>query len=1152
MLQIRLLGQFAVLLDGEPIEISSRPAQSLFAYLLLQGDKAVRREKAAGMLWPDSTDTNARNNLRQAIWRIRRALDENKELIQSDSFSIWLDPDATYSLDIHVLEQKVDTNTETSTLQETVVVYEGEFLPGFYDDWILAERQRLEHVYTQKLGFCLERMLAEGRWHDVLDLSESAISLRRSVEPAYRALMTANAQLGDLSAVSDAYQRCLQSLESEGLEPSSETRSLYQDLLQDKLPSFVPSEPTSAFPEQEIDAPQEVFVAREGELAQLTSSLELAIAGEGRFAFIAGVAGSGKSALMRQFGRLVHETHPDLLVAFGHCNALTGFSDPFHPFRQVLSQLIGDYKEKHADGSLSISQARTLWKQMGDSIHAIIDHAPGLLDTLIPSSRVLAQAELSGALNQDALRQLRIHAQGRTLRGIDPEQRQANLYEALGQTLTRVSERAPLLIVIDDLQWIDIHSASLLFHLARQFSSQRIMVLGAYRSDEVLLTLAGEDHPLQHILAEIKRMYGNVEIALSGENASQSRTFVEAFLDTEPNRFDEQFREALFQHTAGNPLFTIELLREMELREAISKDPENHWVLEPEMDWERLPPRIEGVIEERLERLDEELYEILKVASIQGDVFEAEVCAGVINQRSREVVDRLSQELDKRHRLVVAKGTSRIDGRRISKYGFRHILFQKYLYSMLDDAQQEYLHEAVGLQLETLYGDKSSAIAGRLAEHFYRANVAGKAVDYCLEAGEHARYASVNEEAVQLFTKGLDIVNSIPAVSERQSKELALQVSLGVALTAVKGYGDPDVEQAYGRARKLCQSVDGSPSLFPTLYGLRTFYVTRAKHKTALELGELLLELATVAEDPALLIEAHLAVGSSYFYMGQLNRARQHLELALELYHPDTHSDLRFLYGQDPAVACESYLAVTNWCLGYQRQSGNHAERAMKLAERLDHPLTSALAHVLAAVLESADRDVEGVSRHADQAIAISERHGFPFWMTAGQVLKGWSLVVQGEPEQGMTQMQGALDSWINLGAELGRVHYLSLVAEALGEAGMLELAMRLIAEAEESMSHTGELIAEAEVYRIKAGLLGLHGDDPNQIERTFLEAIEIARRQHTKSFELRSAVALSRHWIESGQDRSARKLLRQITRGMPEGFSSPELKQAHMMLRDL
>lgn len=1152
MLQIRLLGQFAVLFDGEPIEISSRPAQSLFAYLLLQGGKAVRREKAAGMLWPNSTESNARNNLRQAIWRMRRALGDSKDLILSDSFSVWFDQDAEYSLDVRTFEQKVDQKTPTSELLAMVAVYEGEFLPGFYEDWVVAERQRLEGIFAQKLAFCLDRLLLEGRWHEVLDLSELAISLRRSVEPAYRALMTADAQLGDLAAVSDAYQRCLQALELEGLEPSAETRTLYEDLLQDKRPSPSPTKIQSGFPELDSEPPHEVFVAREWELDQLNGWLELAVGGEGRFAFIAGVAGSGKSALLRQFARIATESHPDLLIAFGHCNALTGFSDPFHPFRQILSQLIGDYKEKHADGTLTTVQARRLWNQMADSIRAVIEDAPGLLDSLIPSSRVLAQAELSGALDQNTLGQLQIHAQGRTLRGIDSEQKEVNFYEALGQLLAHTAERAPLLIVIDDLQWIDMHSASLLFHLARQMSSQQIMILGAYRSDEVSLALSGEDHPLQHVLSEIKRTYGNVELALSGENVSQTRSFVEGFLDTEPNRFDQDFRAALLQHTAGNPLFTIELLREMELREVIAKDAENHWVLGPQLDWERLPPRIEGVIEERLDRLDEELYEILNVASIQGNEFEAEICAGVLERKSREVVDKLSEELDRRHRLVVAKGTSRVNGRRISKYGFRHMLFQKYLYSRLDDAQQEYLHEAVGRELETLYGDSASSIAGRLAEHFYRANVAGKAADYFLEAGERARYASVNEEAVQLFTKGLEIVDSVPSLSERQSKELALQVSLGVALTVVKGYADPDVEQAYGRARKLCQSVDGSPSLFPTLYGLRTFYVTRAKHATALELGELLLDLATEAGDASLLIEAHQAVGSSYFYMGNLSRAKQHLELALELYHADTHDDLRFLYGQDPAVASESYLAVTTWCLGHRKQSADHADRALKLAERLDHPLTSALAQILAAVLESADRDVEAVSRHAEQAIEISKRHGFPFWMTAGQVLKGWSLVVQGEPEPGMTYMQGALDSWINLGAELGRVHYLSLVAEALGEAGMLEMAMPLIAEAEASMTRTGELIAAAEVYRIKAVLLDQQGKEPDEVEKTYLQAIEVARRQKAKSFELRAAVTLSSHWVENGRAGNARKLLRGITGNLPEGFSGAELRQAHQILRDL
>ncbi len=236
MLEIRLLGQFAVQLDSAPVEIAARPAQSLLAYLLLN-PVAHRRERLAGLLWPDSSEANARRNLRQALWQIRRALgDQADAMLLVDEMTLAFNTDSDYWLDAeriaHPLkESAIAHNDSADDLMRIVAVYAGELLPGFYDEWVLLERDRLQAQFERKLNLLLERLVEARRWTDVLHWGERWIALGYTPEPAYRALMVAHAGLGDRSSVADVYRRCVEALERDlDVEPSAQTRALYEQL----------------------------------------------------------------------------------------------------------------------------------------------------------------------------------------------------------------------------------------------------------------------------------------------------------------------------------------------------------------------------------------------------------------------------------------------------------------------------------------------------------------------------------------------------------------------------------------------------------------------------------------------------------------------------------------------------------------------------------------------------------------------------------------------------------------------------------------------------------------------------------------------------------------------------------------------------------
>jgi DNA-binding SARP family transcriptional activator len=240
LLVVKLLGQFDVRLDGTPIEISGRPAQSLLAYLILRPGIAFRREKLAGLLWPDATEANARNNLRNALWRLRQALgtgqpSAGRDYFLADNLTLGFDAEAEVGVDVAVLEgvraAEPMGNDTADGLIASVSAYRGELLPGFYEEWVAPERERLQAIFEHKMGLLLEHWVAAARWPEVRDWGERWIALGSTPEPAYRALMSAHAGLGDVSQVAAVYARCVEALREQlGVEPSGQTRLLYERL----------------------------------------------------------------------------------------------------------------------------------------------------------------------------------------------------------------------------------------------------------------------------------------------------------------------------------------------------------------------------------------------------------------------------------------------------------------------------------------------------------------------------------------------------------------------------------------------------------------------------------------------------------------------------------------------------------------------------------------------------------------------------------------------------------------------------------------------------------------------------------------------------------------------------------------------------------
>jgi len=328
-----------------------------------------------------------------------------------------------------------------------------------------------------------------------------------------------------------------------------------------------------------------------------------ALAGNGQVVFIKGEAGCGKTALIQELARRAQEQHADLIVAGGKCNAHTGIGDPYLPFIELLGLLSGDVAAKWEAGIITREHAGRLWQLTPHVALAVWENGQDLIDTFVPGIALVERAQAASTVFLNWLEKLKKIVERKSALPADSMLQQSSLFAQYTRVLQALSRSHPLLLVLDDLQWIDAGSASLLFHLGRNISGSRILIAGAFRSDEVALGREGDRHPLESIIHEFKRDFGDIEIEVG---KTEGRAFVDALIDSEPNRLEGKFRDTLFRQTKGHALFTIELLRNMQDGGFIKKDEEGRWAAGSDLNWDALPARIDAVIDERDAALEQE------------------------------------------------------------------------------------------------------------------------------------------------------------------------------------------------------------------------------------------------------------------------------------------------------------------------------------------------------------------------------------------------------------------------------------------------------------------------------------------------------------------------------------------------------------------
>jgi tetratricopeptide (TPR) repeat protein len=509
------------------------------------------------------------------------------------------------------------------------------------------------------------------------------------------------------------------------------------------------------------------LVAREFELARLDDALNKVLDGQSQICLVNGSAGSGKTALIAEFLRQTQQQHENVLITTGDCDAYMGSSDPYLPFREALTVLTGDVENARASNPFGGENRKRLKGLLSVSCQVLVETGPDLVGTFVPTAKIwlgLGSTALQKMDWYERLKKLADDSTAKKLLGTSVQQTQ--IFEQYANVLRELAKKAPIVIALDDFHWADTDSVSLLFRLCRRIEGSPILIIGAYRPEELVTQYDGQRHPLEKAVVEIKRYFGDVAIDLDQSIETDGARFIHAFLALQPHKLGRTFEKKLHAHTGGHPLFTTELLQTLRERGDIHLDAEGQWVAAETMDWASLPARIEGALAERLGRIDDELRHALELASVQGEQFSAEIVAQLLGSDVRKLVRHLGGDLQEKHKLVESVGVERIGSQRISTYRFSHKLIRTYLYNELDNVERVYLHEDVGIALEMLYGDSAEKIAAKLAGHFEVADLPEKAIKYMCLAGDQAVAAVSLDVAIEFYSRALNMM-SAEAIEQR-------------------------------------------------------------------------------------------------------------------------------------------------------------------------------------------------------------------------------------------------------------------------------------------------------------------------------------------------------------------------------------------------
>ena len=868
----------------------------------------------------------------------------------------------------------------------------------------------------------------------------------------------------------------------------------------------VPAPVDSAYPPFLSPSPLPPIVGRDTELAQLHQWYATACQEQRQVVCITGEIGLGKTTLVDAFLAQV-ATRADLWIGRGQCINQHGPGEAYMPLLEALSQ-VG--RSPHGGEIMAVlHQYAPSW----------LLHLPALVP--ITEREALYRRE-GGATRERMLREL------------------AEAVEAL--TTTR-----PLVLVLEDLHWSDDATLDWLVYMARRREPARLVILGTYRPVEA----AVQAHPVRRVSHELQVHGQCVGMELASLSDGAVATYLAQRLPGA--QLPEGFARVLHQRTSGNPLFLVAMVDAL-VRQGVLRASATGWECVGDLTTVAvsLPETLRQLLERQVEQLAVEDQRLLEAASVAGAGFAVAAVAAAMHWSVEEVEEQCAA-LARHGQFVRVCGTDAWpDGTVATRYAFLHALYREVLYERVLVGRRVRWHQQIGHRLEAGYEPQARALAAELAEHFVRGHDTVRAVRYLHIAGEQAVQRSAHQEALLNLTRDLALLHGLPETPARVQQELDLQLALGPALIATKGQASAEVEQAYVRAQALCHWLGETPQIFPTLRGLWRCSLNRGALLMARKLGEQYILLAQHAAAPTPLSEAHEALGTTLFFLGEYAAAQRHLEQGLALIDWTTQRAEALRQSVAPGVWCLAVVANTLWCLGYPAQAWRRCQEALILAQEINHPYSLAVAQHFMLLLLQRRREVVAVQTQAAALLSLATSHGFPLFTGFGTYWHGWALAMQSQGEKGLPQIHQGMTTIVATRQILTQPLCLATLAEAAGHVGPVDEGLRLLAKALSACESTGRGDIVAEAYRLQGEfLLRQAVPDPAQAEASFQQALAIARRQQAKSWELRVAVSLSRLWQQQGKQDEVQQLLAPLYSWFTEGFDTADLQEAKALLGD-
>jgi predicted ATPase len=707
---------------------------------------------------------------------------------------------------------------------------------------------------------------------------------------------------------------------------------------------------------------------------------------------------------------------------------------------------------------------------------------------------------------------------------VPPEQQKQQILQSLLTILLRIAAQQPVLFVMEDLHWVDPTTLELLTLLVDQGPTARILALWTFRPD-FSPPWTGRAHLTQVTLPRLPRP----QATAMADRVARGKTL--------PAEVVEQ----VVAKTDGVPLF-VEELTKMVLESGLLQEREGRYDLTGPLPPLAIPATLHDSLMARLDRLAA-VKSLAQLGATLGREFAYELLHAVAPWDEATVQRGLQQ-------LVEAEFLYQQGLPPQATYRFKHALIQDAAYqSLLRSTRQQY-HQRIVQVLEARFPTLCATQPEVLAHHCTEAGLHVQALGYWQQAGQQAIERSAHLEAVSHLRRGLEVLATLPETSERLHQEMALQLTLGPALMATRGYGAPEVGHTYARAHALCQHSGTPQQQFQALWGLWRFHVVGQAVMQARPLAEQLFALAQQAGDPTFLLAAHNAVGITLFYLGEFTPALASLEAAMALYDPAQHRALAFRYGQDPGVICYAFAALTLWMLGYPDQSLQRSQAALAHAQ---DPFSCAYALFWTALPPQFCGRRQTVSAQAETAVALSTEQQFALWKAGAMMLQGWAQAHQGHAEAGLAQVRRGLTHWRATGAQRPQPYLLALLAETYQGSGHVHEGLTVIAEALAEAERYGERWWEAELQRLKGTLLlAQRPRQESEAEACFHQAITLAAGQQARSLELRAAVSLGRLWQHQGQHARARQLVAPRYTWFTEGFETVDITEAKHLLEEL